>query len=266
MSKVILITGASSGLGEYLADYLAGQGYIVYGSSRSIKQETHKFNTVVMDVCNTESVKAGILEIISKEGKIDIVINNAGLGLASPFEHTAMADIDRLFDTNVKGVIRVSQEVLPFMRKQGSGKIIQVSSIASEFGLPYRGMYCASKAAVERYTEALRIEVKKYGIQACLLQPGGIQTDINKNRMISPMPDNSPYKESFRRCYEIVNASVSKGYPLEPFGPIVKGIIDSKHIKQRYRVSKFTEKLSVLLKRIMPSSLFERILLKHYKI
>ena len=266
MSKVILVTGSSSGLGEFLANFLFEQGYVVYGTSRSIQQEGRNFKTIVMDVCNSESVNNAIKTIIAKETKIDVVINNAGLGLASPFEHTSLEDIDRLFDTNVKGVIRVCQAVLPIMRQQGFGKIIQVSSIASEFGLPYRGMYCASKAALERYTEALRMEVKKFGIQICLLQPGGIQTDINKNRMVSPMPANSPYKESFNKCYEIVNASVSKGYPLKPFGPIVKQIIESKNIKGKYRVSKFTEKLSVLLKAILPSSLFEGILINHYKI
>ncbi len=266
MSKVILVTGASSGLGEFLATFLSRQGYIVYGTSRSIKQDGNNFKTLTMDVCNTTSVNEAINLIIEKEGKIDIVINNAGLGLASPFEHTSLEDIDRLFDTNVKGVIRVCQAVLPVMRQQGFGKIIQISSIASEFGLPYRGMYCASKAALERYTEALRMEVKKFGIQICLLQPGGIQTDINKNRMVSPIPAGSPYRESFGRCYEIVNASVSKGYPLEPFGPIVKQIIESKSIKAKYRVSKFTEKLSVVLKMILPASVFEGILINHYKI
>lgn len=266
MSKVILVTGASSGLGEYLANFLSNEGYTVYGTSRSIQQEGRSFKTLKMDVCNTESVYNAIRTIIEKESKIDIVINNAGLGLASPFEHTSFEDIDRLFDTNVKGVIRVCQAVLPIMRSQRSGKIIQISSIASEFGLPYRGMYCASKAALERYTEALRMEVKKFGIQICLLQPGGIQTDINKNRMVSPMPANSPYKDSFNKCYEIVNASVSKGYPLEPFGPVVKAIIESKNIKGKYRISKFTEKLSVLLKTLLPASIFEGILIKHYKI
>ncbi|MBC7390031.1 MAG: SDR family oxidoreductase [Opitutaceae bacterium] len=266
MSKVILVTGASSGLGEYLANFLSNEGYTVYGTSRSIQQEGRSFKTLKMDVCNTESVYNAIRTIIEKESKIDIVINNAGLGLASPFEHTSFEDIDRLFDTNVKGVIRVCQAVLPIMRSQRSGKIIQISSIASEFGLPYRGMYCASKAALERYTEALRMEVKKFGIQICLLQPGGIQTDINKNRMVSPIPANSPYKDSFNKCYEIVNASVSKGYPLEPFGPVVKAIIESKNIKGKYRISKFTEKLSVLLKTLLPASIFEGILIKHYKI
>jgi len=266
MSKVILITGASSGLGEFLATYLAKKGHKVYGTSRSIKQEGQAFNALPMDVCSDESINNAIEHIVAKENRIDVLINNAGLGLASPFEHTGMAEIDRLLDTNVKGVIRVCQAVLPIMRQQKSGKIIQISSIASEFGLPYRGLYCASKAAVERFTEALRIEVKKYGIQACTVQPGGIQTDINKNRMMSPMPSDSTYKASFERCYEIVNASVSQGYPLEPFGPALECIIEAKRIRRVYRIGKWTEKFSVLLKRLLPDFLFEGILSGHYKI
>lgn len=266
MSKVILITGASAGLGEFLATYLTTQGHKVYGTSRSIQQEGFSFTALPMDVCHEESIRQVVNTIIAKENRLDVVINNAGLGLASPFEHTGMAEIDRLLDTNVKGVIRVCQAVLPVMRKQGSGKIIQISSIASEFGLPYRGLYCASKAAVERFTEALRMEVKKYGIQACLVQPGGIQTDINKNRMMSSMPSDSVYKESFGRCYEIVNASVSQGYPLEPFGPAIEKIIHSDKLKRVYRIGKLTEKISVILKRLLPASWFEGILLGHYKI
>lgn len=266
MSKVILITGASSGLGEFLAHFLAEKGYKVYGTSRNIQQKGQKFTAIQMDVCNEDSVQDALLQILKTEKRLDVVINNAGLGLASPFEHTRMTEIERLLDTNFKGVIRVCQAVLPVMRNQGYGKIIQISSIASEFGLPYRGLYCASKAAVERFTEALRMEVKKSGIQVCTVQPGGIQTDINKNRMTSPLPADSPYNESFERCYEIVNASVSKGYPLLPFGPAILGLIEAKELKKVYRIGKLTEKLSVLLNRLLPSQIFEKILTNHYRL
>lgn len=266
MSKVILVTGASAGLGEFLANYLADKGHIVYGTSRTVQQGNNRFKALSMDVCSSTSIQVAVETILNKEGRLDIVINNAGLGLANPFEHTPLTDIDRLLDTNVKGVVRVCQAVLPIMRKQGGGKIVQISSIASEFGLPYRGLYCASKAAVERYTEALRLEVRKFNIHLCLVQPGGIQTDINKNRMVAAVPADSPYKDSFQRCYDIINASVSQGYPLAPFGPALDRIIAASSLKPRYRVGKWTEKFSVALKRLLPSSVFEFILLSHYKI
>ena len=266
MKKVILITGASTGLGETLANYLAKQGHTVYGTSRSITQQGYAFRTVQMDVCEEAQIQLALAHILQNEGRLDVLINNAGLGLATPFEHTQEKEIDRLLDTNVKGVVKTCQAVLPIMRKQKSGLIIQISSIASEFGLPYRGLYSASKAAVERFTEALRMEVKQYGIQACIVQPGGIQTDISKNRMMSPIPDDSPYKASFARTLDIINASVSQGLPTDVFGPVVEGIIQSSKVKRVYRVGKLTEKLSVLLKRILPASAFERILISHYKI
>jgi NAD(P)-dependent dehydrogenase (short-subunit alcohol dehydrogenase family) len=266
MVKVILVTGASSGLGEFLAQFLADKGHQVYGASRSMKGGNGSFKTLQMNVCDEQSVRQGVQQIISEQGRLDVVINNAGLGLATPFEHTHMEEIDRLLDTNVKGVIRVCQAVLPVMRQQQSGLIIQISSIASEFGLPYRGLYSASKAAVDRFTEALRMEVKKYGIQACIVQPGGIKTDINKNRMMSEIPPLSPYKESFDRTLAIINESVSGGLSPEVFGAVVDGIIHSPKVKRIYRVGKLTEKLSVLLKRLLPSSAFEGMLLKYYKI
>lgn len=266
MAKVVLITGASTGLGETLATYLAQKGHVVYGTSRSISQQGYSFRTIQMDVCDEVQIQKAINHIVQNEGKLDVLINNAGLGLASPFEHTQEKEIDRLLNTNIKGVVKTCQAVLPIMRKQQSGLIIQISSIASEFGLPYRGLYCASKAAVERFTEALRMEVRQYGIQACIVQPGGIQTDISKNRLMSDIPEESPYKASFGRTLDIINASVSQGLPTEIFGPVLEGIIQSSRVKRVYRVGKLTEKLSVLLKRILPASTFENILISHYKI
>ncbi len=266
MGKVILLTGASSGLGEQLAIYLSGKGHVVYGTSRSITEQGRGYKVLKMDVCSEESVQTAVAHILQEQGRIDVLINNAGLGLATPFEHTHMQEIDRLLDTNIKGVVRTCQAVLPIMRKQNAGLIIQISSIASEFGLPYRGLYCASKAAMERFTEALRMEVRKYGIQACIVQPGGMQTDISKNRLMSFVPGDSPYQASFQRTLAIVNASVSGGLPTHVFGAAIENIIQAKEVRRVYRIGKFTEKLSVTLKRILSSKMFEQILLKHFEI
>lgn len=266
MSKVVLITGASTGLGYAIADYLAGKGYKVYGTSRSIKNEGQKFQALAMDVCDANSIEAAVKTILAKEGKIDVLINNAGLGIAGAVEHLSLPDVSKVFDTNVLGVLRTCQAVLPSMRKNHSGIIINISSIGAEFGLPYRGGYSASKAALDRLMEALRMEVKNFGIQVCTLQPGGISTDINKNRIQSPMPSGSPYKESFDRTYEIINASVSLGLKPEIFGPEVEKIINSTKVRRNYRIGKTTEKLSVLVKKLVPDYVFEKIIMNHYKI
>lgn len=266
MSKVIIVTGASSGLGLSIANFLHKKGHIVYGTSRSIKQEDVSFKTLELDVCKDESVKNAIELIIKEQGRIDVVINNAGLGIAGAAEHLSLPDVTKVFETNFLGVLRVCQEVLPFMRNQKAGLIINISSIGSEMGLPYRGAYSASKAALDRLTEAMRIELKNFGVQVCILQPGGIKTDINKNRVTSPMPHDSPYKESFNRTYQIINESVSLGLDTEFFGPFIEKIIHTKKVKRTYRIGKPAEKFSIFIKKVFPASVFERIIENHYKI
>jgi short-subunit dehydrogenase len=266
MSKIVLVTGASSGIGKVIADYLAAQGYVVYGTSRSIKQEGLKFKALPMDVCDNESVENAVNNILKEQGRIDVVINNAGIGIVGGCEYLSLSDAEKVMSTNFIGVIRVCQAVLPSMRIQKSGLIINISSIASEMGLPYRSVYSSSKAAVDRFTEALRIETKKFGIKACCIQPGGIKTDISANRLFSPVPEGGPYKDSFERAYGAINASVSKGLEPEIFGPIIESIMKADKVKRVYRIGKVTEKLSVLIKKIVPDYMFERIIAGFYKI
>jgi NAD(P)-dependent dehydrogenase (short-subunit alcohol dehydrogenase family) len=266
MSKVVLVTGASTGLGESICNYLHSKGYIVYGTSRNIERETKKFNAINMDVCNEENIQQVISSIVQKEGRIDVLINNAGLGIAGPVEYLKLDDVQRVFDTNVLGVIRTIQAALPYMRKKRSGLIINISSIGSETGLPYRGAYSASKAALDRITEALRIELAPFGIQACYLQPGGIKTDINRNRIAMPLTTENVYKESFERGYNLINESVSSGLDTDVFGPVVEKIIHTKEVKRCYRVGKPMEKLSVMLKRMLPEKVYEKLISNHYKV
>lgn len=265
MSKVILITGASTGLGEHIASYLVKQGYIVYGTSRSIEQLTKPFRTLNMDVCSETSIQAAVQRILTEQGRLDVLINNAGLGIAAPVESLSIADVQRVFDTNVIGVIRTIQAVLPGMRGQRSGLIINISSIAAEAGLPYRGAYSASKAAVDRLTEALRLELTPFGIQACYVQPGGTRTDINKNRLKVSLPADSVYKKTFDRTYELIDESVSQGIEPDVFGPLIEKIIQSPQVARAYRVGKPLEKFSVLLKRLLPTGVYERMIRNHYE-
>jgi NAD(P)-dependent dehydrogenase (short-subunit alcohol dehydrogenase family) len=266
MSKVVLITGASSGLGESIANYLVQKGFTVYGTSRNIEQQTKPFHTLNMDVTNNQSIQAAILKIVQEQGHIDVLINNAGLGIASPIETLSIDDVQRVLDTNVIGIIRTSQAVLPRMRAQHSGTIINISSIGSESGLPYRGLYSASKAAVDRITEALRIELAPFGIQACVVQPGGVKTDINKNRIKTSLPNDNVYKENFDTTYALIDESVEKGLdPLE-FGKLIEKLLHTKTLKRCYRLGKPIEKLSVILKRILPSTTYENMIKNHYKI
>ncbi|SEL43994.1 Short-chain dehydrogenase [Chitinophaga rupis] len=264
MPGVVLITGASAGLGAAIGNYLTEKGFTVYGTSRSIQQEGKKFRTLVMDVCNEGSIQQTIQTILQEQPRIDVLINNAGVGIAGVAEYLSLQDVQKTFDTNVFGVIRTCQAILPHMRSLGKGLIINISSIAAEAGLPYRGVYSASKAAVDRFTEALRLETGTYGIQACCVQPGAVHTDINANRIKTAVPADSPYKASFDRVYETIDASIDHGLPAEQFGPVIEKIINSPYVKRYYRVGKPIEKFSVILKKCLPERTYERMMRKYY--
>lgn len=263
---VVLVTGASSGIGEVIANHLSGKGHIVYGTSRSIKPEEHQFQALQMDVTDTSSVGNAIGLIIEEQGHIDVVINNAGIGILGALEHIPADDVKKLFNTNVIGMVNVCQAVIPFMRKKGSGKIINISSIGSEMGLPYRAPYSASKAAVDRLTEALRLELGCFGIQLCSIQPGGVATDIEKNRLKAPMPQDSPYQESFTRATAVINNSVNQGLDPRDIGYLVEQLLHKKRLKRTYRIGKTKEKLAVVIKKLLPSFVFENMLRKNYNI
>lgn len=265
MAKVILITGASTGLGESMAIYLAQRGYTVYGTSRQAGLSKAPFKMLTMDVVDPESIRHVVDQILQKEGRLDVLINNAGLGIAAPVELLSLTDVQRVFDTNILGVIRMVQVALPVMRQQRSGLIINISSIAAEAGLPYRGAYSASKAAVERLTEALRLELAPFGVQVCSVQPGGTRTDINKNRLRATLAEDNVYKATFDRTYELIDQSVSEGIEPNVFGPLIDTIINSSQVQRLYRVGKPLEKFSVLLKHILPTVVYERMIRKHYK-
>ncbi|MCK8493111.1 SDR family oxidoreductase [Spirosoma sp. RP8] len=265
MSKVILITGASTGLGESIATYLVQRGHTVYGTSRQTDLSDKPFRMLTMDVDSADSIQKAVERILTQEKRIDVLINNAGLGIAYPVELLSLDDVQRVFDTNVMGIIRMVQAVLPSMRQQRSGLLINISSIAAEAGLPYRGAYSASKAAVERLTEALRLELAPFGIQACSIQPGGTRTDINKNRLRASLPEGNAYKATFERTYELIDQSVSEGIDPAVFGPLVEKIINSAQVARLYRVGKRIEKLSVLLKQILPTAIYERMIRNHYE-
>jgi len=266
MSKVILVTGGSSGLGASICTYLASKGYKVYGTSRSVMDDAPGFKFIQMDVTNKGSVQKALDEVVSKEGKIDVIINNAGLGMAAPIEEGTETDIEKLFDTNFKGVVNVMQSVLPQMRQQKSGLIINITSIAAEISLPYRGFYCASKAAVEKITESLRMEVKDYGIKACTFQAGDIKTNINANRLTATVSEGSAYSTVFNRINSEIHADVNNAVDPVFYAEKIYGIINSSIIKRTYVEGRFVQRLSRFLSRILPGLWFEKIIMNHYKL
>jgi NAD(P)-dependent dehydrogenase (short-subunit alcohol dehydrogenase family) len=266
MSKVILVTGGSSGLGAAICEHLASKGHKVYGTSRNVSSQNPGFTMISMDVCQRESIQQAVTSILAKEGRLDVVINNAGLGMAAPVEEAADKDVDKLFNTNVRGVLNVMQAVLPQLRKQRNGLIINITSIAAEIALPYRGLYCASKAAVEKITEAMRMEIKPYGVKACTFQAGDIKTNINSNRLTAEVPANSVYAAQFNRINSEIHADVNNAVSPYFYADKIEKIIRSTNVKRTYVEGRFIQRLSRFLSRILPGTWFEKIIMNHYKL
>ncbi len=266
MTKVIVVTGGSSGLGEAICTHLSSKKFIVYGTSRNVKTQDKSFHLIQMDVADRGSIQQALETIILKEGRIDVFINNAGLGMAAPIEEASQNDIQQLFSTNFFGILNTTQLVLPIMRKQRKGLIINITSIAAEIALPYRGLYCASKSAVDKITDALRMEVKEFGIQACTFQAGDIKTNINSNRLTAALHSNSAYAKDFNRINNEIHADVNNAVSPYFYAKKIEGIIESSTISRTYVEGKFIQRLSRFLSRILPGNWFEKIILNHYKL
>ncbi|WP_298553786.1 SDR family oxidoreductase [uncultured Algibacter sp.] len=267
MSKVVLITGGSSGIGKSIGEFLIDKGYIVYGTSRSPeKYKASKFPILLLDVKDEATILITVNTIIENEGKLDVVINNAGAGITGPIEETPNEEIKNNFETNFFGPIHVIKAVLPQMRKQHSGLIINVTSIAGYMGLPYRGIYSASKGALELLTEAFRMEIKDFNIKMTNVAPGDFATNIAAGRYHVPLLDKSPYKNPYGDTLELMNEHVDNGSDPDMMAKAVYKIINTKNPKVHYKVGEFMQKFSIVLKRILPDKVYEKMLMKHYKL
>ncbi len=263
--KVVLITGSSSGIGKAIADFLFKKGYKIYGTSRKPK-ENNTFPMVTLDVTKKETISAAINNVIAEAGKIDVLINNAGVGITGPIEETPDEEIKKAFDTNYFGPLNVIKEVLPHMRENRSGLIINITSIAGYMGLPYRGIYSATKSALEITTEAFRMELKDFNIKMTNVAPGDFATNIASGRYHAPVLENSPYKKAYGNTLKLMNEHVDAGKDPELMALAVYKIIRTKNPRGHYKVGEFLQKFSIGLKRILPDKLYEKLLLNHYKL
>ncbi|MBO6880179.1 SDR family oxidoreductase [Winogradskyella sp.] len=267
MSKVVLITGGSSGIGKSVGEFLKTKGFVVYGTSRNPdKYPDSRFPIVALDVTKTESIKSCIAEVLKLENKIDVLINNAGAGITGPVEEIPDEEIKRNFETNFFGPINVIKAVLPSMRAQNSGLIINVTSIAGYMGLPFRGVYSASKGALELITEAFRMELKDFNIEMTNVAPGDFATNIAAGRYHAPVLEGSPYKEKYGHSLKTMDAHVDEGGDPNEMAKAIYNIIQTSKPKIHYKVGAFMQKFSVVLKRILPDKVYEKMLMKHYEL
>ncbi|MGB1042010.1 MAG: SDR family oxidoreductase [Tenacibaculum sp.] len=266
MQKVVFITGASSGIGKSVATYLHNKEYTVYGTSRNPDKVEVPFNMVALDVTKEDTIQKAVETIVAKEGRIDVLINNAGKGITGPIEDTPTNEMRANFDTNFFGVIDVIKAVLPQMRKQQSGMVINTTSIAGYMGLPFRGIYSASKGALELVTEALSMEVKQFGIKVVNVAPGDFATNIASGRYHTPVFENSAYKEKYAENLALMDAHVDSGMDPDVMAKAIHKIIENQRPKIHYKVGAFMEKFSIILKRALPDKVYEKLLMNHYKL
>ncbi|MFT3885285.1 MAG: SDR family oxidoreductase [Flavobacteriales bacterium] len=262
--KVILITGGSSGLGQAMCRRLAEAGHLVVGTARKPEGAPANYTLQAMDITDEASVQQAVEAVIARHGRIDVLINNAGIGIQGPAEDIPADLGQRLFDANFFGLHRVCRAVLPGMRGRKSGLIINISSIAANFGLPYRAFYSASKAAVDRYSEALSIELRPFNVKVVVVQPGEFNTAIANNRL-RPATISEAYAKSYARAMEVLGGSMHDSRDPDELAVVVARIINDPAPALVYRVAQGMQKLSVLLKKLLPGRRFERMVGKHYE-
>lgn len=229
-AKVILITGASSGFGKISSQMLAERGHIVYGTSRKASSDMGKVRMLEMNVTDKSSIQKGIEQIMAEHYRIDVLINNAGIGISSALELTTEEEARFQMDTNFFGMVYMCQAVLPLMREARQGKIINISSIAGVIAVPYQGFYSASKFAIEGFSEALDLEVYPFHIQVCLVEPGDFNTGFTANRNISSATLQHPdYKQNFSRVMDIIEACEVEGENPRKIGKAICNLVEKSH-------------------------------------
>jgi short-subunit dehydrogenase len=268
MKKVILVTGASSGIGLACATALHAKGHTVYGSARDVKRlKDVPFKPIALEVTDDASVKTAIDTIIKAEGKIDVLVNNAGNGVAGPAYAMPVADAKSQFEVNFFGVVRMCGAVLPGMIEKNQGLIVNISSLAGLFGLPYQSMYSASKYAIEGYSQSMRMELRGTNIKITLINPGDFKSDFTANRSKIPFTIKN---EQLEKEYNAAVAAMEKDESIAPspesLAKKLCEIVDSSSPKHRYLVGKFDQTMVPTLKTILPGGLFEKLMNDHYGI
>jgi NAD(P)-dependent dehydrogenase (short-subunit alcohol dehydrogenase family) len=262
--KVVLITGASAGIGKETALYLAGHGYVVYGAAR----RTDKMSDLVekgiraipMDVTDEDSINHGFAQLIEREGRIDVLVNNAGFGSYGAVEDVTIPDAKYQMDVNVFGAARLIKKVLPYMRAQRSGKIVNISSIGGKIATPFGGWYHASKFALEGLSDSLRNEVRPFGIDVIVIEPGGIKSEW------SGLAFDSLIKVSGKTAYKEQAGQIAGAFQETEGnnpGPIliaelILKAIETRQPKARYSAG-YMAKPALFMRKILSDSMFDKM-------
>jgi NAD(P)-dependent dehydrogenase (short-subunit alcohol dehydrogenase family) len=253
-----MVTGASSGIGKAAARTLAAAGFEVAGTSRNTPGLTHRdgITFLGLDVASDESVTTSVKQVIERFGRLDVLVNNAGIGSSGAAEESSMAQDQSVFDINVFGVIRMVKAVLPHMRAQGSGRIINVSSVLGFVPAPYMAVYAATKHAIEGYSESLDHEVREYGIRVLLVEPGYTKTGFDASAMQpdTPLPVYAQQRHTFG---DVLAASMKDGDDPAIVAKVIVAAATDPKPKLRYTAGPAAGRVSTL-RRIVPARAFDK--------
>lgn len=266
--KVILLTGASSGIGYDTATRLAKQGHKVYGAARRIDkmQPLKKLGVtpIKMDVTDDASMIAGVNAVLEAEGRIDVLVNNAGYGYFGAIENVSMEEARKQLEVNVFGLARLTQLVIPHMRQQGSGRIVNLASIAGKLALYFGGWYHVSKFAVEGFSDALRMELKPFGIDVVIIEPGGIRTEwgVIAADHLAESSKGTVYEQAALNEANAMKYTYTRAKLLSNPSVIAKAIckgVNRRHPKARYRTGMGSHSL-VFLHWLLPSKWWDGLM------
>ncbi len=270
MKKVAIITGASSGMGKSTAHNLKAQGYTVYGAARRVERmkdlEETGMKTLYLDLTEDASIEAAVNAVLEEEGRIDVLVNNAGYGSYGSVEEVPIEEAKRQFEVNLFGLARITQLVLPSMRQQGSGRIVNISSMGGKIYTPMGAWYHATKFALEGWSDCLRVELKQFGIDVVVVEPGGIQTEWGDIAMdgLKKISGEGPYADMVSKVVGGLEASKDKLTAVEVLGKEIAKAASENKPKTRY-LKGYMAKPLVTLRRWLSDSMFDKLLLSQFK-
>ncbi len=260
---IALVTGASSGIGQLTARKLNGAGYLVFGTSRN-PSPCIDIEMLPLDVTSASSIQECVDSILEREGRIDLLVNNAGRSHRSLIEETSIEDAREIFEINFWGLAAMTNAVLPVMRSQNSGVIVNVSSLAGLVGTPGQGFYAASKHAIEGYTETLRVEIGHLPIRVCLVEPGFHKTPLEE-KMLPPRETISDYDPVRSTIEETIASSFAEGDDPEEVADAIVTLASAAEGTMRRRVGSDARKIP-RMKKWFPEKVFIDGMRRHFKL
>lgn len=260
---IALVTGASTGIGRATAEALRDAGYRVFGTSRkSVPQRFDGIAMLTCDVTSDVSVAKLIDDVLAEAGRIDLLVNNAGIGVTGAAEESTIAQVRSLFETNFHGVVRMTNAILPIMRAQGVGRILNVGSALGVIPAPYGAYYSATKHAIEGYSESLDHEVREFGVRVAVIEPAATRTSFEASTVFSDRPLTA--YDATRAKYQVAfGRAMTKGATAQSVAETIVLAAQDKSPRLRYPSGKAARQLT-FARRFLPWSLFDRILHKQF--